>query len=69
MTFRKTVAFSKDSANLFFHILTECNLNCRHCYINPEQHGKGRVPLKTIKAWLGEGQTGRRGSQEGAGQA
>jgi MoaA/NifB/PqqE/SkfB family radical SAM enzyme len=52
MTFRKTVAFSKDSANLFFHILTECNLNCRHCYINPEQHGKGRVPLKTIKAWL-----------------
>ena len=52
MTFSKTVAFSKDAANLFFHILTECNLNCRHCYINPEQHGKGRVPLKTIKAWL-----------------
>ena len=52
MTFRKTVAFSKDSTNLFFHILTECNLNCRHCYINPEHHGKGRVPLKTIKAWL-----------------
>ena len=52
MTVRKTVAFSKDSTNLFFHILTECNLNCRHCYINPEQHGKGRVPLKTIKAWL-----------------
>jgi MoaA/NifB/PqqE/SkfB family radical SAM enzyme len=52
MTVRKTVAFSKDSANLFFHILTECNLNCRHCYINPAQHGKSRVPLNTIKAWL-----------------
>ncbi|MGD9174663.1 MAG: radical SAM protein [Desulfobacterales bacterium] len=52
MTLRKTVAFSKHSTNLFFHILTECNLNCRHCYINPEQHGKGRVALKTIKAWL-----------------
>ena len=52
MTVRKTVAFSKDSANLFFHILTECNLNCRHCYINPAQHGKARVPLKSIKAWL-----------------
>ncbi len=52
MSVKRTVAFSKDSANLFFHILTECNLNCRHCYINPEQHGQTRVPLKTIKAWL-----------------
>jgi MoaA/NifB/PqqE/SkfB family radical SAM enzyme len=52
MSVRRTVAFSKNSANLFFHILTECNLNCRHCYINPAQHGKGRVPLNTIKAWL-----------------
>lgn len=52
MTVRKTVAFSKNAANLFFHILTRCNLNCRHCYINPEQHGKTRVPLKTIEAWL-----------------
>ena len=52
MSVRRTVAFSKNSANLFFHILTECNLNCRHCYINPEQHGKTRVPLKTIKSWL-----------------
>ena len=52
MSVRKTVAFAKDSANLFFHILTQCNLTCRHCYINPEQHGKTRVSLKTIKAWL-----------------
>ncbi len=52
MTVRRTVAFSKHSSNLFFHILTQCNLNCRHCYINPQQHGETRVPLKTIKAWL-----------------
>jgi len=52
MTVRKTVAFSKNSSNLFFHILTKCNLRCRHCYINPEQHGETNVPLKTIKTWL-----------------
>jgi MoaA/NifB/PqqE/SkfB family radical SAM enzyme len=52
MTVRKTVAFSKKSANLFFHILTKCNLSCRHCYINPEQQGESNLPLKTIKAWL-----------------
>ena len=52
MTVRKTVAFSKKSANIFFHILTKCNLSCRHCYINPEQQGKSNLPLKTIKAWL-----------------
>ena len=52
MIVRKTVAFSKNSSNLFFHILTQCNLRCRHCYINPEQQGKDNVPIKTIKAWL-----------------
>ena len=52
MTVRKTVAFSRKSANLFFHILTKCNLRCRHCYINPEQQGEKNLPLKTIKAWL-----------------
>jgi MoaA/NifB/PqqE/SkfB family radical SAM enzyme len=52
MTQTRTVAFSKDSANLFFHILTKCNLKCRHCYINPEQHGKDTLPLSTIIAWL-----------------
>ena len=52
MIVRKTVAFSKNSSNLFFHILTQCNLKCRHCYINPEQQGQDNVPLKTIKAWL-----------------
>jgi MoaA/NifB/PqqE/SkfB family radical SAM enzyme len=53
MTGSQTVAFSKNSTNLFFHILTKCNLACRHCYINPAQHGKDRLPLTTIKTWLG----------------
>ncbi|NNL76363.1 MAG: radical SAM protein [Desulfobacterales bacterium] len=52
MTRTTTVAFSKHSANLFFHILTKCNLKCRHCYINPKQHGKNTLPLATITAWL-----------------
>ena len=52
MTARKTVAFSKNASNLFFHILTKCNLRCRHCYINPEQQGKENLPLATIKTWL-----------------
>jgi MoaA/NifB/PqqE/SkfB family radical SAM enzyme len=54
MTARRTVAFSKNSSNLFFHILTKCNLRCRHCYINPEQQGKKELPLSAIKAWLDE---------------
>lgn len=49
---KRTVAFSKNAVNVFFHILTRCNLKCRHCYINPEQHGADRVPLETIERWL-----------------
>jgi MoaA/NifB/PqqE/SkfB family radical SAM enzyme len=49
---KKTVAFSKNAANLFFHILTRCNLRCRHCYINEKQHGNNILPLETIEAWL-----------------
>ncbi len=54
MTARRTVAFSKNSSNLFFHILTQCNLKCRHCYINPQQQGEKKLPLVTIEAWLDE---------------
>ncbi len=50
---KRTVAFSKHAVNLFFHILTRCNLSCRHCYINPEQHGTNTLDLQTIKGWLG----------------
>jgi len=49
---KKTVSFSKDATNIFFHILTNCNLKCRHCYINKKEHGKNTLPLETIKAWL-----------------
>ncbi len=49
---KKTVAFSKHSSNLFFHILTKCNLACRHCYINREQHGANTLDIDTIKNWL-----------------
>ncbi len=49
---KKTVAFSKNATNVFFHILTHCNLKCRHCYINKKQHGKNTLPIETIDAWL-----------------
>lgn len=49
---RKTVAFSKNAVNVFFHILTRCNLNCRHCYINPRQHGNITLDISTIHSWL-----------------
>ncbi len=48
----KTVSFTSNSVNVFFHILTRCNLSCRHCYINPEQHGDNSLPIETIGEWL-----------------
>jgi MoaA/NifB/PqqE/SkfB family radical SAM enzyme len=47
-----TVFFRPGERNLFFHILTECNLSCAHCYIDSGQHGTGRVPLDTLCEWL-----------------
>ena len=52
MARKRTVAFSAKAVNLFFHILTGCNLKCRHCYINPAQHGTATLPLETIQRWL-----------------
>ncbi len=49
---RKTVSFSRRAANVFFHLLTSCNLSCRHCYINPDQHGKNTLDIETIERWL-----------------
>jgi MoaA/NifB/PqqE/SkfB family radical SAM enzyme len=49
-----TVAFQKNARNVFFHILTRCNLKCRHCYVNPEQHGRETLPAETAKRWLKE---------------
>jgi len=52
MAKKETVAFSKNATNIFFHILTACNLKCRHCYINPEQHGREMLGIGTIEKWL-----------------
>ena len=49
---KRTVSFSKKSKNIFFHILTNCNLKCQHCYINKEQHGDQPLPLSVIETWL-----------------
>jgi MoaA/NifB/PqqE/SkfB family radical SAM enzyme len=49
---KKTVAFTRDAVNVFFHILTACNLKCRHCYINPAQHGTETLPVETAEKWL-----------------
>ncbi len=50
----KTVAFQKKARNIFFHLLTRCNLKCSHCYIDPLQHGKKMLPSETITRWLQE---------------
>ncbi len=49
---KQTVAFEKHARNVFFHILTNCNLSCRHCYINREQHGENTLSIETIEKWL-----------------
>ena len=49
---KKTVAFSRDASNLFFHLLTKCNLSCKHCYINRKEHGENTLDIETIKKWL-----------------
>ncbi len=48
----RTVAFKPGERNIFFHILTACNLSCGHCYINPDQHGSQTLPRETIEKWL-----------------
>ncbi|MBU0484042.1 MAG: radical SAM protein [Proteobacteria bacterium] len=48
----KTVGFKPNERNIFFHILTACNLSCRHCYINPAQHGTTMVSRQTMDDWL-----------------
>lgn len=49
---RRTVSFTRHSANVFLHLLTGCNLRCRHCYINPDQHGTNTLDMDTIDRWL-----------------
>lgn len=48
----RTVAFRPEERNVFFHILTACNLACSHCYINREQHGSEMISRETMVEWL-----------------
>ena len=48
----RTLYFKAQERNVFFHLLTACNLACRHCYINPAQHGTGMVSRDTMENWL-----------------
>jgi MoaA/NifB/PqqE/SkfB family radical SAM enzyme len=48
----RTVDFKPGERNVFFHLLTACNLSCRHCYINPPQHGKETLSRETVIDWL-----------------
>lgn len=48
----RTVDFKPGERNVFLHLLTKCNLACRHCYINPAQHGTNILPKATAIDWL-----------------
>jgi MoaA/NifB/PqqE/SkfB family radical SAM enzyme len=48
----KTVGFKPGERNIFFHILTACNLACRHCYINKEQHGTQQLTKEQMEQWM-----------------
>jgi len=49
---KQTIQFKRKTRSVFFHITTQCNLSCKHCYIDPVQHGSGMVPLESMKKWL-----------------
>ncbi len=48
----RTVDFKPGERNVFLHLLTQCNLTCCHCYINPEQHGTAILSKETVFDWL-----------------
>lgn len=48
----RTVGFLPGERNVFFHILTGCNLSCAHCYINKEQHGTTTLPDAMMHEWI-----------------
>ncbi len=48
----QTVGFRAGERNVFFHILTACNLSCGHCYINHDQHGTTTLSRERIEIWL-----------------
>ena len=48
----KTVGFKPGERNIFMHILTACNLACRHCYINKAQHGTQQLTREQLEQWM-----------------
>jgi len=48
----RTVGFKRGERNVFFHILTACNLSCSHCYINPKEHGTEMAARDNLEKWL-----------------
>ena len=48
----KTVGFKAGERNVFFHILTACNLSCKHCYINKDQHGTAQLNKEEMIEWM-----------------
>ncbi len=48
----QTVGFRAGERNVFLHILTGCNLSCRHCYINTEQHGTNMLDRQQMESWI-----------------
>ena len=48
----QTVGFKAGERNVFFHILTACNLSCKHCYINIDQHGTATLTREEMVEWM-----------------
>ena len=46
------MGFKPGERNVFLHLLTACNLSCRHCYINVDQHGSQTLSKETALSWL-----------------
>lgn len=48
----RTIGFKPGERNVFLHILTACNLACKHCYINRQQHGTGQLTREQLEEWI-----------------
>lgn len=48
----RTVGFKPGERNVFLHILTACNLSCKHCYINTAEHGTTQLTREQLEKWI-----------------
>ena len=46
--------FINRTGNLLIHLLDECNLYCKHCYLNASQNGEHVLPLDLVKRTIDE---------------